>query len=235
MRKRFVAQSAIGAVALLAWSMLGVVPASQAAKTVEFISTDEPGLWYKCVSPFINTTEGGCVPKSVALSESVALMQPGDTLKITNGTVLPTNTDGVDTTNTVHTFTSLLWPKGAQDMPFDQPSAFRTTSEVKLTTEGLYVFVCKLHPFMLAATIVDANGLQDGKLELGKEITLISYDQTVTVPTSSDLATRLLRTFFVITNTANYQDYNPVTNPSLKWHIAYPPLPIQTDLGFASA
>ena len=113
MRKRFVAQSAIGAVALLAWSMLGVVPASQAAKTVEFISTDEPGPWYKCVSPFINTTEGGCVPKSVALSESVALMQPGDTVKITNGTVLPTNTDGVDTNNTVHTFTSLLYPTGA--------------------------------------------------------------------------------------------------------------------------
>jgi plastocyanin len=230
MRKRFVAQSAIGAVALLAWSMLGVVPASQAAKTVEFISTDEPGPWYKCVSPFINTTEGGCVPKSVALSESVALMQPGDTVKITNGTVLPTNTDGVDTTNTVHTFTSLLYPTGAKNMPFDQSSAFRTTSEVKLTTEGLYVFVCKLHPFMLAATIVDANGLGDGQLELGKALTLVSYDQSVSVPTSSDLATRLLRTFFVITNTANYQDHNPVTNPSQKWHIAYPSLPVKTDL-----
>ena len=230
MRKRFISQSAIGAIGLLAWSLLGTVPASQAAKTVEFISTDEPGSWYKCVSPFINTTEGGCVPKSVALSESVALIQPGDTVKITNGTILPTNTDGVDTTNTVHTFTSLLWPKGAQGMPFDQPSAFRTTAEVKLTTEGLYVFVCKLHPFMLAATIVDANGLQDGKLELGNEITLISYDQTVSVPTSSDLATRLLKTFFVITNTANYQDHNPVTNPSQKWHIAYPSLPVKTDL-----
>ena len=90
--------------------------------------------------------------------------------------------------------------------------------------------MCKLHPFMLAATIVDANGLDNGQLELGNEITLISYNQTVSVPTSGDLATRLLKTFFVITNTANYQDHNPATNPSLKWHITYPSLPVKTNL-----
>ena len=104
------------------------------------------------------------------------------------------------------------------------------TRSVTLTTEGLYVFVCKLHPFMLAATIVDANGLDNGQLELGNEITLIGYNQTVSVPTSGDLATRLLKTFFVITNSANYQDHNPATNPSLKWHITYPSLPVKTNL-----
>ena len=235
MRKRRITQSAIGAVALLAWSLLGTVPASQ-AKTVNFISTDEPGPWFKCVGSLAD----GCVPKSIALSESVALMQPGDTVKLTNNTKLPTNTDGVDTTNTVHTFTSLLWPAGAVNMPHDQYNAFKTTDEVVLTTEGLYVFVCKLHPFMLAATIVDANGLGDSQLELGSAVTLISYNQTVTVPTSSDLATRLLRAFFLITNTENYQDHNPATNvaiPSatppkaaMTWRIAYPSLPIKTDL-----
>ena len=157
-------------------------------------------------------------------------MHTGDTIKLTNNTLLPTNTDGVDTTNTVHTFTSLLWPTGAANMPHDQYSAFKTTDEVVLEKEGLYVFVCKLHPFMLAAAVVDNNGLGDGKLELGNAVTLISYNQAVSVPTSSDLATRLLRTFFLITNPANYQDHNPATNPSLKWHIAYPPLPVQTDL-----
>jgi len=228
MRKRFMSQAAIGAVALLAWSLLGTVPASQAAKTVDFIATDEPGPWFKCVSAFISTSVGGCVPKSVAQSESVALIQPGDTVRINTGQGI--NNSGVDTTNTVHTFTSLLWPTGAANMPFDQASAFRGTRSVTLTTEGLYVFVCKLHPFMLAATIVDANGLDNGQLELGNAITLISYNQTVSVPTSSDLATRLLRTFFIITNTANYQDHNPATNPTLKWHITYPSLPVKTDL-----
>jgi DNA-binding beta-propeller fold protein YncE len=225
MRKRFLTQSAVGTVALLALSFLGTVPASQAAKTVNFIATDEPGPWFKCSGSLAE----GCVPKEVALSESVALIEPGDTVRINTGT--GTNNDSVDSTNTVHTFTSLLWPTGAANMPFDQPSgAFRGTRTVQLTTEGLYVFVCKLHPFMLAATIVDKNGLTDGALELGKKITLISYEQKVSVPTGSDLATRLLRTFFLITNPANYQDHNPVTNPSLKWNIAYPPLPVKVTL-----
>ena len=57
MRKRFMTHSAIGAVTLLAWSLLGTVPASQATNsdTVKFISTDEPGPWYKCVSTY------GCI------------------------------------------------------------------------------------------------------------------------------------------------------------------------------
>jgi DNA-binding beta-propeller fold protein YncE len=225
MRKRLITQSVIGAIALLAWSFLGTVPASQ-AKTVNFIATDEPGPWFKCVG---SLTEG-CVPKEIALSESVALMHTNDTIKLTVNTLPPTNADGANTTNTVHTFTSLLWPTGADNMPHDQYSAFKTSDEVVLKKEGLYVFVCKLHPFMLAAAIVDDNGLGDGQLELGSNITLISYGQTVHVPTSSDLATRLLRTFFIITNTKNYQDHNPATNPSLKWHVDFPPLPVKTDL-----
>ena len=207
MRKRFITQSAIGAVALLAWSFFGTVPASQAA-TVNFLSTDEPGPWYKCVG-------AGCVP---AGTQSLAVIAPGDTVKIDNGT--GTTNTGVDTTNTVHTFTSLLYPTGAANMPFDQPEgAFRGTRSVTLQTPGLYVFVCKLHPFMLAATIVDDSTTTG--LDLGENVTLISYGG-ISIPTSSDLATRLLRTFFLITNPANYQDYNVATNPLRKWNIAYP-------------
>ena len=40
-------------------------------------------------------------------------------------------------------------------MPFDQTEAFRGNRSVTLKDPGLYVFVCKLHPFMLAAAIVD--------------------------------------------------------------------------------
>lgn len=231
MRKRFITQSAIGAVALLAWTLLGTVPASQAA-TVKFISTDEPGPWYKCVSAFDAATLLGCVPFSVGKTQSLAVIKSGDTVEIDNGSGI--NNVGVDTTNTVHTFTSLLYPKNALNMPFDQPNgAFRGTDSVQLHTPGLYVFVCKLHPFMLAATIVDDNSLLDGALELGNEITLLSKigDTQITVPTSSDLATRLLRTFFLITNPANYQDYNIATNPSRKWHIDYPSVGVKVDIG----
>ena len=200
MKKLFISQSAIGAIAVLVWSLLGTVPASQAAApiTVHFNSTDEPGPWFKCVGE-------GCVP---AGTESLAIIHPNDTVQINNGT----------DTNTVHTFTSLLWPTGAANMPFDQHAAFHGNRSVKLKDPGLYVFVCKLHPFMLAATIVD-DTTTDG-LDLGEKIDLING--ITNVPTSSDLATRLLRAFFLITNPANYQDHNPITNPSLTWTIAYP-------------
>ena len=237
MRKRLITQSVIGVTALLAWSLLGTVPASQATggKTVNFIATDEPGSWFKCVSPFIDATEGGCVPKSIGLTSSLAIINPGDTVQIDNGR--GTNNKGVDTTNTVHTFTSLLWPlkddgSNANNMPFDQSEgAFRGIRSVRLTTPGLYVFVCKLHPFMLAATIVDANGL-DGGLDLGKKIRLINANpaNAITVPTNSDLASRLLRAFFLITNPVNYQDHRVGT-----WNVTLPGVPVnRTDVNNVS-
>jgi len=209
MKKRCILRSVIGAIALLIWSLVGTVPASQASSTVNFIATDEPGPWFKCVGAY------GCVN---AGSQSLAVIAEHDTVQIDNGQGI--NNTGADTTNTVHTFTSLLYPTGAQNMPFDQTNAFRGTRQVQLHTPGLYVFVCKLHPFMLAATIVDDSNTPG--LDLGEAITLISYNQAVSVPTSSDLATRLLRTFFLITNPANYQDHNSATNPSGKFKIAYP-------------
>lgn len=64
------------------------------------------------------------------------------------------------------------------------------------------MFVCKVHPYMLGAVIVD-NPATSG-LDLGEQITLIDGP---TVPTTSDLATRLLRTFFIATNPSNWQDF----------------------------
>jgi DNA-binding beta-propeller fold protein YncE len=211
MKKRRLCLPIFGAIALSVGSLVCTVPASQAAKdTAKFIATDEPGPWFKCVGDY------GCVN---AGSQSLAVIAPGDIVQINNGS--GTTNAGIDTTNTVHTFTSLLYPTGAKNMPFDQPQgAFRGTKEVGLVTPGLYVFVCKLHPFMLAAAIVDDS--KTVGLDLGDAVTLISYNQTVSIPTSSDLATRLLRTFFLITNQNNYQDHNLDTNPSQTWHIAYP-------------
>jgi hypothetical protein len=171
---------------------------AHAASVVNFIATDEPGPWFECVG-------NGCVK---AGTQSLAVVQPNTTVKITVG----------NDTNTVHTFSSLLFPTGAAHMPFDQPSAFRASSRtVNLKDPGLYVFVCKVHPFMLAATIVDDPATPG--LDLGENVSLVNG---INVPTSSDLATRLLRAFWLITNPANYQDHNPATNPSLTWTINYP-------------
>src|SRR5437899_2272369 len=156
------------------------------------------GPWFQCVG-------AGCVQ---AGTHSLAVVSPGTDVRITVG-----NESG-----TVHTFTSLVYPTGAQHMPFDQPAAFRAGSRsVTLNNPGLYVFVCKVHPFMLAATIVDDPATTG--LDLGENVSLVNG---ITVPTTSDLATRLLRAFWLITNPANYQDHNRATNPSLTWTINYP-------------
>ena len=164
-----------------------------AASVVNFIATDDVGPWFQCVG-------AGCVQ---AGTQSLAVVNPGTDVRITVG----------QQSGTVHTFSSLIYPAGAQQMPFDQPAAFRADSKsVTLTDPGLYVFVCKVHPFMLAATIVDDPATAG--LDLGEDVSLVNG---ITVPTSSDLATRLLRAFWLITNPLNYQDHNPATNPSMKW------------------
>ena len=60
--------------------------------------------------------------------------------------------------------------------------------------------------------------------DLGNSITLING---ITVPSSSDLATRLLRTFFIATNPANWQDHGS-TAP---WHVVYPDVDVRVDIG----
>src|SRR5215203_5420726 len=183
-----------GAGAWRAWPA-GLV---HAASVVNFIATDDVGPWFRCVG-------AGCIQ---AGTQSLAVVNPGTDVRITVG----------KESGTVHTFTSLLYPAGAQQMPFDQAAAFRAGSRsVTLTDPGLYVFVCKVHPFMLAATIVDDPATAG--LDLGENVSLVNG---VTVPSSSDLATRLLRAFWLITSPNNYQDHNPVTNPDLTWSINYP-------------
>jgi DNA-binding beta-propeller fold protein YncE len=182
----------------------GIGPAQAAQATVDFEATDEPGPWFTCVSGT------GCVPPSLAGTHALAVVQPGDTVRISVGAQ----------TNTVHTFTSLLFPTGAPGMPFDQPSAFRGTREVTLRKAGLYVFVCKLHPFMLGAVIADDPDTPE--LDLGERITLLTG---LTVPTASDLALRLVRAFFVITNPANWQVFDP-SGPST-WDPVYAPVPVR--------
>jgi DNA-binding beta-propeller fold protein YncE len=157
--------------------------------------TDNPGNWLDAGT-------------NIAGTRSLVIARSGDTIRF--------DVDGE--TNTVHTATSLLWPTGAAHMPFDQPHAYTGVEEVKVTAPGLYVFVCKLHPFMLGAVIVDDPATQG--LDLGKTITLISG---VTVPTTSNLAFRILRAFFYITNPQNYQVY---TATGSTWDPVYPAVPV---------
>ncbi len=110
-----------------------------------------------------------------------------------------------------HTVTSLIWPAPAlATEKIDQEAANTDNHHVTLTTPGLYVFVCKLHPYMLGGVIVD-DAATPG-LDLGANLTLLGPTPAaqVTFPTATDLGLRLLRAFFVVTNPGNWKDYTKV-------------------------
>jgi DNA-binding beta-propeller fold protein YncE len=197
---RVVVVVAIGSLAAFAFGGVGFAgntAASQSRDTTvhTFQLTDNPGNWF----------DSGT---DIAGTRSLVIARSGDVVRFDVGSM----------TNTVHTATSLLWPTGAAHMPFDQPHAYHGLEEVRVTTPGLYVFLCKLHPFMLGVVIVDDPATQG--LDLGKTITLISG---ATVPTASNLAFRILRAFFYITNPQNYQVY---TATGSTWDPVYPAVPV---------
>lgn len=139
-------------VCLVLVASTGVSSVMADSNRVEFEITDEAGPWFK-------STVG-----PIAGTQSLAVATPEAEVRFTGKS------------NTVHTRTSLIFPTGATNMPFDTPPR-KGSDTVVLHTPGL---------------------------DLGEQITLVNG---ITVPTSSDLATRLLRTFFIATNPANWQDY----------------------------
>jgi YVTN family beta-propeller protein len=180
--------------------LLAFAAVSPLASTVQasdpriiFELTDEPGAWFRNAAG------------PVAGFQSLAVATPGTEVRFTGKS------------NTVHTRTSLIFPTGAINMPFDTAPR-KGSDEVMLHTPGLYVFTCKIHPYMFGAVIVDNPGTPG--LDLGESITLVNG---ITVPTSSDLATRLLRTFFIATHPANWEDYSS----SAPWHITYPSVDVR--------
>jgi len=205
---------------LVGWGMAGVAQA--AAPTVSFEAGDTPGNFFTCVNSG-QSTSLGCV-NTTAGQKSLAVIAPGETVGFPSFS---------GEASTIHTALSLLWPKVATDltkdpvgMPFKTAIDFRHpapggVATVTLTEPGLYVFICDIHVYMFAGVIVDdpATKVNGGLgLDLGKKITLVNG---ITVPTYSDLAVRLLRTFFIVTDPGNWKDYTKRT-----WSPAFPAVPV---------
>ena len=187
--------------------------ASPLADVVAFEVVDEPGPWFKNRNP-IDLDDDGVRDAT----ESLALAKPGDTVIF-----------DMTGTNTVHTITSLLWPvadasdayPGATNMPVDQTEAFRGGAVVELEDPGLYVFTCKIHPYMFAGIIVDdpnTNGL-----DLGENIRIVNG---ITTPTASPLAVSLLKSFFIVTDPNYWQDYTTGS-----WDVSFPPVDVRATGG----
>ncbi|MCP5244963.1 MAG: multicopper oxidase domain-containing protein [Burkholderiales bacterium] len=167
---------------------------------VTFEISDEPGSWFR------SARSDALAP--ITKTRSLEIMSPGSSAHFI-----------MSDTNAVHTITTLLWPSDANSgeqhaIPFDQTKAYRGGGIVKLDTPGLYVFTCKIHPYMFGAVIVDDPSTTG--FDLGTKIDLVTGINGL--PTISDLATRLLRTFFVATTQENWKDYTSAA----PWTVNYP-------------
>ncbi|HKT33458.1 MAG TPA: hypothetical protein VJR03_01420 [Nitrospira sp.] len=202
---------------------------------VTFEATDRPGSWFECTS---STSKNiGCVHlalgSDVSSGRSLAVIQPGESVTF----------QSIGRANTLHTAVSLLFPTGAPHMPYDIgtpliPPGMATppdlvgapapTPTIKLATPGLYVFFCDIHPYMFATVIVDDPSTPG--LDLGLTVDLphvspggiaVSPNGVQGLPTASNLALRLVHTFFIATNPNNWQDFTKAM-----WNPAYPSVPV---------
>jgi plastocyanin/6-phosphogluconolactonase (cycloisomerase 2 family) len=198
---------------LSGWGMAGM---AQAAATVTFDAQDAPGSWFKC-------SGSGCVPETVpgmSGQQSLAVIHPGDSVGFTS----------TGQANTIHTAVSLMFPTGAAGMPFDvdleTPTHGMPAPEpVTLTIPGLYVFFCDIHVYMFAAVIVDDPLTPE--LDLGKTVDLpsVTTNGIARLPTYSNLALRLVHTFFIYTNPNNWQYYSAKDQKN-GWDPQYPQVPV---------
>ena len=219
MKKLLMALSALVVLGMIAFSAAAAPPPPPPAIT--FQATDDPGSWFACANTG-STTSIGCVPESVAGTgeKSLAVIHPGETIGFAS----------TGQANTLHTAVSLLFPTKAKNMPFDidlvPPSlgGSGNTFTVTLQNPGLYVFFCDIHVYMFSAVIVDDPATPE--LDLGRTVSLprVTAGGITALPTASDLALRLVREFFIITNPNNWQNY-PASGTS-SWNPSYPPVSV---------
>ena len=179
---------------LIAGLMLGAGNLAFADAT--FKVTDIPGHWFD-------------TGVDIAGTRSLAIITPGETVHF-----IQKNGEARDVESR-HTVTSLIWPANAIETGpnkelIDQEAANQDNHHLTLNTPGLYVFVCKLHPYMLGGVIVDDSATPG--LDLGANLTLAGPTAAgkVSFPTATDLGLRLLRAFFVVTSPSNWKDYTKV-------------------------
>ena len=191
-----------------------------------FDVTDESGWWFDTGTP-------------VAGTRSLAIVKPGDKVRFlqTKSEHGPNGANGPSRVKSFHTVTSLIWPADATPAErIDQDKANKDDHEVTLNAKGLYVFVCKLHPYMLAGVIVDDQTTTG--LEIGEKLHLFGVthtagvkeaaDETKAFPSNSNLGLRLLRAFFVVTSPSNWKDYTKVGQ---KFQPTYPAVPVRVTGG----
>jgi DNA-binding beta-propeller fold protein YncE len=119
-----------------------------------------------------------------------------------------------------HTVSSIIWPEGAKNMPFVQQGSQQGELSVDLSTPGLYAFQCRVHPYMLGAAVIDDPATPGA--DLGMKVRWI--DGTI-MPTAADEILTIVRSFFILSEPANWQYY---ADHDTTWDPSYPAAPIMT-------
>ena len=124
-------------------------------------------------------------------------------------------------TSQTHTVSSIVWPVGAKGVPFVQQGSFAGETEFELSTPGLYVFQCRVHPYMLGAVVNDDPTTPGA--DLGKTVHWIDGTD---MPTAADEILYIVSKFFIVTEPANWQYYSP--DHPVVWDPQFPAAPVMT-------
>ena len=166
------------------WKPTAELPLPPMESPITFKLKDEPSYWFDTE---LKDVEKTLHTRSLAAGE---------------GPTTITFSIGEPHTSVGHTVSSLVWPEGAQNMPFTQPGAVTGEQSVNLVTPGLYAFYCKIHPYMLGAVVIDDPTTPGA--DFGPKLHWL--DGTA-IPSAADEVFKTVRSFFVITEPSNWQVY----------------------------
>ena len=184
------------------WKPTAELPLPPLQSPITFALSDAPAYWFDNALPDL---------EGILHTRSLAAGVGPTTIKFSIGE---------PHTSQNHTTTSIVWPEGAKNMPFRQQGAQTGELSVDLVTPGLYVFQCSVHPYMLGAVVIDDPATPGA--DLGMKVRWI--DGT-TMPTASDEILKIVRSFFILSEPANWQYF---ADKDTTWDPSYPAAPIMT-------
>jgi DNA-binding beta-propeller fold protein YncE len=176
-----------------------------------FNLSDEPAYWYDNGRPDL---------EGILHTRSLAAGVAGVPTKVKFEVAEPYTSEN-------HTVSSIVWPVGAKNVPFVQQGSFTGTQEFELSEPGLYVFQCRVHPYMLGAVVNDDPTTPGA--DLGKKVHWIDGTE---MPTAADEILFIVQKFFIVTEPANWQYYSP--DHDVVWDPQFPQAPIMTYHGDGS-
>jgi DNA-binding beta-propeller fold protein YncE len=187
------------------WKPTLEAPLPPMESPLTFNLSDAPGYWYDNGRPdlegILHTRSLGAAVAGVPTKVKFEVSEP--------------------LTSENHTVSSIVWPVGATNVPFLQQGSFTGATEFQLSAPGLYVFQCRVHPYMLGAVVNDDPTTPGA--DLGKKVRWIDGTE---MPTAADEIMLIVQKFFIVTEPTNWQYYS-ADKPAV-WDPQFPAAPVMT-------